>query len=93
MLRCARFHRFPNVDQLLRTIRVRELDFLFLCIEALPRVADLAAHIDDFMPGLPVITLGRHLELDVLPKLMHLDRRVRWIGTDSNRGLRVRRLA
>jgi pilus assembly protein CpaE len=66
------FSSYPDLDDLLRTIRVRKPDFLFLCIEEFSQVGALAAQIDDLLPDFPIVALGRHLEVDVMPKLMHL---------------------
>lgn len=66
------FSSYPALEDLLRTIRVRKPDFLFLCVEDLSQVGTLAAQLDDLMPDFPVVALGRHLEADVMPKLMHL---------------------
>jgi pilus assembly protein CpaE len=66
------FPSYPSLDDLLRTIRVRKPDFLLLGIEEFSRAEALAAHLDDLMPGFPVVALGRHLEPDVITKLMHL---------------------
>jgi len=63
---------YPRVEDLLLAIRVRKPQFLFVSVEDFPRAEALAAQIDDFLPGLPIVALGRHLEVDVLPKLMHL---------------------
>ncbi len=66
------FTGYPGLDDLLRTIRVRKPDFLFLSIADLSQVEALAAQIDDFLPDFPIVAVGRHLEADVMPKLMHL---------------------
>jgi pilus assembly protein CpaE len=63
---------YPVLDDLLRTIRVRKPDFLFLGIEDLSQVEALAAQLDELVPDLPIVAVGRHLELEVMPKLMHL---------------------
>jgi Flp pilus assembly CpaE family ATPase len=63
---------YPSLDDLLRTIRVRKPRFLFVSIEDFPAAAVLAGQMDDFLPGLPIVAIGRHLEIDVMPKLMHL---------------------
>lgn len=66
------FTTYPSVDDLLRTVRHRKPDFLFVCIEDLPWVEALATHIDDLMPGLPMIALCYRLQPDVMPTLMRL---------------------
>jgi pilus assembly protein CpaE len=66
------FSSYPALDDLLLTIRVRKPDFLILCIEDFSQVAALAAQIDDFMPDFPIVALGRRLEVDIMPRLMHL---------------------
>jgi pilus assembly protein CpaE len=66
------FPSYPTVDDLAQSIRAYKPDFLFLCIEELSQVEVLVAHLNDFMPGFPVIALGDHLAPDVMRKLMHL---------------------
>jgi hypothetical protein len=52
------FPNYPTLDDLLRTIRVRKPDFLFLCIEELSQIEALAAHLDDLLPDFPIVALG-----------------------------------
>jgi Flp pilus assembly CpaE family ATPase len=63
---------YPRVDDLLLAIRVRKPQFLFVSVDDFSKAETLAMQIDDFLPGLPIVALGRHLEADMLPKLMHL---------------------
>ena len=66
------FSSYPALDEILRTIRVRKPDLLFLSIEEFSQVETLAAHLDDVRPGLPIVALGHHLELELVSKLMRL---------------------
>jgi MinD-like ATPase involved in chromosome partitioning or flagellar assembly len=64
---------YPQPDDLLRIIRARKPDFVFLSVEDFPKFQVLAAAIDDRMPGLPVISVAREADpILVIPKLMHL---------------------
>ena len=64
---------YPEPDELMRIIRVRRPDFLFISLNDFSRFEALAAAIDDAMPGLPVIGLGRDgAPLELIAKLMRL---------------------
>ena len=63
---------YPPPEQLLRTMRLREIDVLFLSVEELAPAEALAAAIDRDLPGTPVITLGTHGDPSLLSRLMHL---------------------
>ncbi len=64
---------YPEPNDLLRIIRARRPDFLFISAEDFARFESLAAAIDDRMPGLPVVSLVRESNpVDLVPKLMHL---------------------
>jgi len=64
---------YPDPEELLRMIRARRPDFLFLSVEDYPQLRALTAAIDDHMPGLPVISFGPATNLaELIPKLMHL---------------------
>ena len=64
---------YPAPDELLRIIRARRPDFVFLSAEDFSSFSALAAAIDDRMQGLPVISVVRDANpTELLPKLMHL---------------------
>jgi pilus assembly protein CpaE len=64
---------YPQPDDLLRIIRARRPDFVFLSVEDFARFQALAASIDDRMPGLPVVGVAREMNpIELIPKLMHL---------------------
>ncbi len=64
---------YPEPDDLLRIIRSRRPDFLFISVQDFPRFEALAAVIDDRLPGLPVIALGHDFNpSELIPKLMRL---------------------
>lgn len=64
---------YPEPDDLLRIIRTRRPDFLFLSIADFSKFESLAGVIDDAMPGLPVVGLGNPGNLvEIVPKMMHL---------------------
>jgi pilus assembly protein CpaE len=63
---------YPSTDDLLRIVRVRKLDCLFLEVDDFSHAKDLLAFLDSSMPGFPVITLGSQKNLDLLPSLMRL---------------------
>src|SRR5580658_5914869 len=65
--------RYPEPDDLLRIIRARRPDFVFISAEDFERFQALAAAVDDRMPGLPVISVARGRNpVELIPKLMHL---------------------
>jgi pilus assembly protein CpaE len=64
---------YPEPDELMRIIRSRRPDFLFISVNDFSRFQLLATAIDDGMPGLPVISIGRDGDpLELISKLMHL---------------------
>lgn len=63
---------YPAPEDLLRTIRVRKVDLLLLCVDDLAHAARLAKCVDDLMSGFPVIAISRSDGVEVLQKLMHL---------------------
>jgi pilus assembly protein CpaE len=64
---------YPDPDELVRVIRARRPDFVFLSAQDFPRFRALAATMDDRMPGLPVISVASELNpLELIPQLMHL---------------------
>jgi Flp pilus assembly CpaE family ATPase len=64
---------YPAPEDLLRIIRARRPDFVFLSAEDFASFQPLAATIDDRLPGLPVITVARESNpVELIPKLMHL---------------------
>ncbi len=64
---------YPDPDDLMRIIRARRPEVLFLSVDDFPRFEVLVAAIDDTLPGLPVISFGAVRDpLDLIPKLMHL---------------------
>jgi len=64
---------YPDADELLRIIRARRPDFLFISADDFARFEALAAAVDDRLPGLPVIALACDANLsELIPKLMRL---------------------
>jgi pilus assembly protein CpaE len=64
---------YPEPNDLLRIIRARRPDFVFISVEDFARFQALAAAIDDRMPGLPVISVAREANpVELIPKLMRL---------------------
>ena len=64
---------YPEPEELLRVIRVRRPDVLFVSVSDFPRFEALVRAVDEGMPGLPVIGVGRDEDpLRLIPKLMHL---------------------
>ena len=64
---------YPDPDELLRVVRTRRPDFIFLATDDFPKFELLAAAIDDQMPGLPVIGFGGPANLvELVPKVMRL---------------------
>ena len=64
---------YPEPEELQRIIRARRPDFVFLSVQDFARFQALAAAIDDRLPGLPVVGLGREVDpLQLIPQLMHL---------------------
>ena len=64
---------YPLPDDLLRIIRSRRPEVLFLSVDDFPRFEVLAAALDNAMPGLPLIGFGTGGDLlNLIPKLMHL---------------------
>jgi pilus assembly protein CpaE len=63
---------YPSTDDLLRIVRVRKLDLLFLDVDDFAHAQELLAFLEISIPGLPVITLSSQKDVALLPKLMHL---------------------
>lgn len=63
---------FPNLEELLRTIRVRRPDCLLIQAEDLSHIESLIAGLDDLAPGLPIIGVGQQADAELLRRLMHL---------------------
>ncbi len=64
---------YPGLDDFLRIVRARRPDFVFLSTEDFSQFQDLAAVLDDRMPGLPIIASARDANpVEMIPKLMHL---------------------
>ncbi len=64
---------YPDPDDLLRMVRTRRPDFIFLAVDDFPKFELLAAVIDDQLPGLPLIGFGSPSNLvELVPKMMHL---------------------
>jgi pilus assembly protein CpaE len=64
---------YPEPDELLRIVRARRPDFVFIAFEDYAHFQALATAIDDRLPGLPVICVARAADpLDLIPKLMRL---------------------
>ena len=64
---------YPEPDELMRIIRARRPDFLFIGVNDIPRFKALAAAVGEGLAGLPVIALGRDENpLELVPQLMRL---------------------
>jgi len=63
---------YPNLEDLLRTIRVRRIDVLFLSVADIPAAEVLASGIDDALQGFPIVAISREPNLECLRKLMRL---------------------
>ncbi|HEY4364408.1 MAG TPA: hypothetical protein VGN17_25810 [Bryobacteraceae bacterium] len=63
---------FPDLDSLLRTIRVQTPDFLIVDVTDLSKAQPLLSGIDTFMPGLPVIGIAPQVDAELAHRLMHL---------------------
>ncbi len=63
---------YPAVDELLRIIRVRGVDLVFLSVDDFSTAEILAASVDDLKPGLPIITVGGQGDPELASKLMRL---------------------
>jgi len=66
------FTAYPSPEELLRTIRIQDVDLLFLCVEDLAHSEILANCIEDSMSGFPIIAASRRKDPNLLRKLMHL---------------------
>ena len=64
--------KYPTPEELLRTIRVRRLDLVLLCVDDFTHAELLVKTIDNVMPGFPVITLSKGNGIELFQKLMHL---------------------
>ena len=64
---------YPEPDDLLRIVRARRPDFVFISAQDFPRLQALTGILDDRMPGLPVVSVGGEANpLEMIPKLMRL---------------------
>jgi pilus assembly protein CpaE len=63
---------YPSPDELLRIVRVRKINLLVICVDDDSHFEALAAHFDNLMPGLPIITVGSRSDTGLLSRLMHL---------------------
>src|SRR5450755_3133103 len=66
------FARYPSPEEMLRSIRVRKIDLLLLCVDDLSHSEMLAKCLDDMMTGFPIITISSRDGEEVLHRLMHL---------------------
>ena len=64
---------YPEPEDLMRIIRARRPDFLFLSVDDFAHLEASVRAIDDNLPGLPVISFGTAGNLvELIPRLMHL---------------------
>jgi hypothetical protein len=63
---------YPTPGELMRIIRVRNIELLLLSAADFERFVALATHVDNLLPGLPIIAFGGEGEAALLPKPMHL---------------------
>ena len=63
---------YPSADELLRMIRVRKADVLFLDIDDFDQAKALASSLDENIPGFPVVTVAVRESPALLPELMSL---------------------
>ncbi len=64
---------YPEPEEMMRIIRARRPDFLFISVDDFAAFSVLVTAIDESMPGLPVIGVGREPNLlELVPKLMRL---------------------
>ena len=67
------FTTYPSPEDLIRTIRVRRVELLLLCIHDWARAEPLARSIRELIPGFPIITLGSSdAAVEVVHKLQEL---------------------
>lgn len=65
--------QYPEPEDLMRIIRARRPEMLFVAVDDFPRFEVLAAAVDEQIPGLPLIGFGAGGNLlELVPKLMHL---------------------
>lgn len=64
--------KYPSPEELIRTIRVRKINLLLLCVDDFARAEQLARCLDDMMTGFPVITISSRDGVEVLHRLMHM---------------------
>lgn len=62
---------FPDLDELLRTIRVQNPDFLIVCVDC-PSVETLLGNVDELTSGLPIIGVAHHIDEALAHRLMRL---------------------
>jgi pilus assembly protein CpaE len=63
---------YPELDELLQSIRIHTPDFLLVEVADDPQVAALLGGLDDLMPGLPVVAVAHKIDTELARKLMHL---------------------
>lgn len=63
---------FPDLDDLLRTVRVQKPDFLLVSVEEPAKVKSIVGAMDDLMPGLPVMGVAHQVDEALAHSLMHL---------------------
>jgi pilus assembly protein CpaE len=62
----------PDLDSLLRTIRVQKPDFLIVDVQDFAKVEALLHSLDDLMPGLPLIGIAQDVDASLAHRLMHV---------------------
>jgi len=63
---------FPDLDELLRTIRIQNPDFLIVGVDDGARLEALLGTMDDLMPGLPMIGVAHYVDETLAHRLMRL---------------------
>ena len=64
---------YPDPDELVRIVRSRRPDFLFLSVDGFDRFKVLAGALGDQLPGLAVIGVAREVKpLELILNMMHL---------------------
>jgi Flp pilus assembly CpaE family ATPase len=63
---------FPELDELLRTIRIQKPDFLIASVADLSKIEPILANLDDLMPGLPIVGIAAAVDPALAHKLVHL---------------------
>ena len=63
---------YPEVDELLRAIRIHKPGFLLVAVDDLEAGTALLAALDDRMPGMPVVGVAHRADEELTRHLMHL---------------------